>query len=71
MKLAGTFATGKFSAAFNTAKAVFDGVKKPEIQHRLIAASRNETVRSVISSLAKNETVSIGEIAFKNKGRVR
>ncbi|VBB27400.1 unnamed protein product [Acanthocheilonema viteae] len=55
MKLAGTFSTGKFNAAFNTAKAVFDVVKKPEIQHKLIAASKNETVRSAVSSLAKNE----------------
>ncbi|VDK73851.1 unnamed protein product [Litomosoides sigmodontis] len=51
----GTFATGKFSAAFNTAKTVFDSVKKPAIQHKLIAASKNETVRSAVSSLAKNE----------------
>ncbi|EFO20353.2 hypothetical protein LOAG_08138 [Loa loa] len=45
------------SAAFNTAKTVFDGVKKPEIQHKLIAASKNRTVQSALSSFAKNETV--------------
>ncbi|CAG9538539.1 unnamed protein product [Cercopithifilaria johnstoni] len=51
----GTFATGKFSSAFNTAKAVFDGLKKPEIQHKLIAVSKSEAVRSAVSSLAKNK----------------
>ncbi|KAK6100384.1 SH3 domain family protein [Brugia pahangi] len=53
----GTLGTGKFSTAFSTAKAVFDVVKKPEVQQRLIAASKNEAVRSAISSLAKNEAV--------------
>ncbi|VDM19451.1 unnamed protein product [Wuchereria bancrofti] len=57
MKILGTLATGKFSAAFSTAKAVFDVVKKPEIQQKLIAASKNETVRSAVSSLAKNEAI--------------
>ncbi|VDO42417.1 unnamed protein product, partial [Onchocerca flexuosa] len=46
---------GKFNAAFGTAKNVFDAVKKPEIQRKLITASKNETVRSAVSLLAKNE----------------
>ncbi|KAM3724499.1 Uncharacterized protein ACO02O_07623 [Dirofilaria immitis] len=51
----GTPGAGKFNAAFSTTKAVFDVVKKPDVQQKLIAVSKNETVRSAVSFLAKNE----------------
>uniref|UniRef100_A0A915PMX3 SH3 domain-containing protein n=1 Tax=Setaria digitata TaxID=48799 RepID=A0A915PMX3_9BILA len=54
-RISGTFGNGKFSVAFSTAKSVFDIVKRPEVQRGLIEASKNNAIRSTVSSLAKNE----------------
>ncbi|VDN24042.1 unnamed protein product [Gongylonema pulchrum] len=41
--------------AFGAAKAVFDAVKKPEVQHGLIAASENETARTAVQKALQDE----------------
>ncbi|VDN32771.1 unnamed protein product [Gongylonema pulchrum] len=41
--------------AFGAAKAIFDAVKKPEVQHGLIAASENETARTAVQKALQDE----------------